>query len=458
MKDYLNQHGMKILMLLVLFVASVMGIMDPAAATMGGMVVLDTEPATIKELAAAVKKAMDEYGVNLRKTQDIADNALAECKKLGGTIESKTADALKEAGENGKKLGDQLKELQDRLLEVEQKGARRPGGGDAPKSMFQLISDSEEFKACLKQGDNAKNMDAIKIGSFHKAPILNATLNNDQPLVAAQRLPGIIVEPNQPLTMRSLIPSGRATSNYIEYAKENVFTNSAAPQGSGSSPTETEGQAKAESGITFTLTGAAVITLAHWIPASRQVLQDAAMLSSYVEGRLIYGLKQEEDDEILNGTGTNGTLNGLVNNATAYNRGASSDTQLDTLLKALLQVSLSYYDASGFVLNPIDWTNIMLLKDTQGRYLFGDPQGTTAPRVWGKTVLPTTQLAAGKFMAGAFNLAAQIWDKEDASVRVAEQHSDFFVKNMVAILAEERLALTIYRPLSFVYGNISHTA
>lgn len=412
----------------------------------------------MKELNVALKKAFDEYGVNLRKTQEVADNALAECKKLGGTIEAKTADALKEVGENGKKLGDQVKALQDRLLEVEQKGSRKIGGDDRPRSLGEIIINSDEFKAAVKLGERAKGMDPVTIGSFHKAPILNATLNNDQPLVAAQRLAGIIVEPEQPLTMRSLIPSGRANSNYIEYAKENVYTNNAAPQGAGSSPAETEGQAKAESGITFTLTGVGVITLAHWIPASRQVLQDASMLQTYVENRLTYGLKQEEDDEILNGTGANGQLSGLITNATAYNRGASSDTILDTLLKAILQVSLSYYEASGHVLNPIDWTAIQLLKDTQGRYIFGNPSGVTAPRIWSKPVLPTTQLAAGKFLTGAFNLAAQIWDKEDATVRVAEQHSDFFVKNMVAILAEERLALTIYRPLSFVYGNISHVA
>jgi len=107
------------------------------------------------------------------------------------------------------------------------------------------------------------------------------------------------------------------------------------------------------------------------------------------------------------------------------------------------------------VLNPIDWVGILLLKDTQGRYLFSDPHGMEAPRVWGKDVVPTQAMTQGQFLAGAFALAAEIFDREDATVRVAEQHADFFVRNMVAILAEERLAIAIYRPAAFVKGSIS---
>ena len=131
-------------------------------------------------------------------------------------------------------------------------------------------------------------------------------------------------------------------------------------------------------------------------------------------------------------------------------------TALDTLLKALLQVSLSNYEASGFVLNPADWFGAMLLKDTTGRYLFSDPQSMVAPRVWAKPVVASQTMPAGKFLAGAFNLGAQIWDREDATIRISENVDDHFIRNMVAILAEERLAFTVYRTTAFVYGNTSH--
>jgi len=273
-------------------------------------------------------------------------------------------------------------------------------------------------------------------------------------LVPSQRVNGIIVPAQRRFTIRDLIPQARTTSNLIEYASESTFTSAAAPQGGGS-PGNAEGELKAESAMTFTLTNAPVITLAHWIPASRQVLADAALLAGHISGRLTYGLKLEEENELLTGTGAAGTLNGLVNQATAFSYGVTNQTAIDTLLKAMLQVSLSNYEASGVILHPTDWTNIMLLKDTTGRYLFADPQNMVADRIWAKPVVSTASMTLGRFLVGAFDLAAQIWDREDATVRVSENVNDHFIRNLVAVLAEERLALTVYRTAALVGGVLS---
>ena len=105
---------------------------------------------------------------------------------------------------------------------------------------------------------------------------------------------------------------------------------------------------------------------------------------------------------------------------------------------------------------PVDWFAAMLLKDTTNRYLFSDPQSMVAPRVWAKPVVPSQTQTQGRFTAGAFNLGAMIWDNEDATVRVSEHHASFFVQGMVAIVAEERTALTVFRTTAFVYGPTSH--
>ena len=109
----------------------------------------------------------------------------------------------------------------------------------------------------------------------------------------------------------------------------------------------------------------------------------------------------------------------------------------------------------GVVVNPVDWTKICLLKDSAGNYIFGDPNSDKTPSVWGKRLVQSLSIAATRFLAGAFQASAQIWDREQANVRIAEQHGDFFIKNMVAILAEERLALTVYRPTGLVRGNFN---
>lgn len=417
----------------------------------------------LKALESAFAAAIEKMNQNVKQAQDAAVAALEESKKLGGTIEGKTNDRLKEIDDQRVKVQEDVVAIRQQIVDLAQKMNTRPGGsGDEYKTIHEMLVESDQFKDSQKRGPSAKSMDPVVVGSFHrhlammtgKTAIFNATLNNDQPLVSAHRVPGIFATPDQRLYVRDLLPSSVTDTNLIEFTSETAFTNNAAPQGSGSSPTETEGQIKAESGITFTLANSPVITIAHWIPASRQVLADAKLLQGHINARLLYGLKLEEEEELLLGTGAAGTLNGLVNQATAYSRGQSNDTMLDTVLKSILQVSLSNYEASGVVMHPVDWFSAMLLKDTLGRYLFSDPQAMVQPRLWAKPVVASMTMTQGKFMTGAFNMGAQIWDREDATIRVSENVNDHFIRNMVAILAEERLAFTVYRPLAFIYGNL----
>lgn len=358
--------------------------------------------------------------------------------KVAGTVASETKQALEVLSRNGEEIG-------KRIDKVEAKLNRKGDGPDAEgESIGSTFVKSDGFKA-LQSGHTKQHRIAVK-------QIVNATGQN-QPLVPAQRLSGIIAEPTRRFTIRDLIPTGRTNSNLIEYTKENVFTNAAAPQYE-ASPERFEAVRKAQSTITFTQATAAVVTLAHFIKASKQVLSDAPALESYINGRLIYGLKLEEEDEVLNGTGASGELSGLWANATDYNRSAdTNDTILDKLRKAITQSQVAEYSPSGFILNPRDWETVELKKDTQLRYLVGDPTALMGPRIWGLPVVVTNSMPAGRFMVGAFDMAAMIWDREDASVQVGFENDDF-TKNLVTILCEERLALTVFRALSLVKGQV----
>jgi HK97 family phage major capsid protein len=124
----------------------------------------------------------------------------------------------------------------------------------------------------------------------------------------------------------------------------------------------------------------------------------------------------------------------------------------------MLQVALTDLQASGIIMNPIDWDRVERLKDADGRYLIGNPQGTTSPTLWGLPVVATQALAVDKFLVGDFAQGAQVFDRWTARVEVATENEDDFVKNMVTILAEERLALAVYRPQAFVYGDFGNVA
>lgn len=413
-----------------------------------------TEDINIKSLHEASEKAFAAMSENIKKVQDVASNALEEVRKEG-TLHAKTNEQLKELGETGNKLSENVKELQTRILEVEQKMVRNPTGADARqgKSIGQIVVESDEYQFASKN-QIKPNMDPVVVGSFHKTNVINASGQN-QPLVPSDRLGGIVSPALRRLTIRNLIPNNSTSSNLVEFASETLFTSNASAQGGATSPVGNgEGELKSESALTFQLNNTPVCLIAHFIPASRQILSDAPMLQGYIDGRLRYGIALKEETDLLTGDGGAGVLNGLINQSTAFTGGATNQTALDTLLKSFLQISLQNLEASGVVMNPIDWTAILLLKDTTGRYLFSDPHSAELPRVWGKDVVATASMTAGKFLAGAFTLAAEIYDRENATVRIAEQHSDFFVRNMVAILAEERLALAVYRSAALVYGDV----
>ena len=389
-----------------------------------------------------IKALAETQGTLLATTKELkswmekANGEIASSKN----VEAETKSAME-------KLSAKAGELTEKCLELERKmSAGSENGQQAAESVGSMLVKSDAFQS-MAQGRS--KFARIEL----KTAIVNATGQN-QPLVADMRVPGIIANPNRVLTIRDVLPTGRTSSNLVQYTRENVFTNSANAQYS--SPAR-ENVTKPESGITFTLANAPVVTLAHFIPVSRQVLDDAPQLESYVNSRLTYGLKLEEEDQLLNGSGTSGNISGILTsgNFTAYNRAATGDTRLDTIRKAITQAALSEYTADTVVINPADWERMELTKASDGQYIMANPMDMAGPRIWGKRVVATNSIASGTFLVGAMSMGAQIWDRMDAAVQISYEDGDNFKKNMATLLAEERLALTVYRPSAFIKGTFA---
>lgn len=360
------------------------------------------------------------------------------------------------AAERFSKTDDRLRGLAAEVLELQQKGA-----GISYNSATFGGRNEHELKELFDRELDGVRRNLVKSAALElprgalqmKAAIVNATGQN-QPLVAADRLSMVIAPKQRRLTLRDLIPVVATDSNLIEYTKETSYTNNASIVYA--SPSY-ENVVKPESAFTFSLMTAAVATLAHWIPASRQVLSDSGMLMEYLDQRLTYGLKLVEQDEILNGDGSAGHLAGLLGQATAYagSGAVSGDQALDTIRRAMGQLEANEYSASAIVLNPVDWQKIELLKTTQGEYVFGDPAKAAQPTLWGVPVVSTNQIAPTRFLVGDMQQAAMLFDREQAFMRVAEQHADFFVRNMIALLVEERLGMAVFRPQALIRGNFN---
>ena len=275
------------------------------------------------------------------------------------------------------KLATEAKSILVRLDDLEKRAAGGLENTDknGAKSIGELFTESEGYKAITA---GAARSGKINVGHLHKDTMINATGQN-QPLVQAHRVPGIITPPTQRLTMRDLFPAIRVTSNLIEYVREASFTNNAGYQA-------TEGAAKPESGLTFEMLFRPVQTLAHWIPISMQLLADAPALQGYINTRLMYGLKLKEEQEILAGTGSGNTISGIITNASIYNTSANAagDTKLDTIHKAGEQLEKTFYPWDFTVMNVADWAEIERTKKDDGGYLFANPQTVNTRILWGR--------------------------------------------------------------------------
>ena len=208
--------------------------------------------------------------------------------------------------------------------------------------------------------------------------------------------------------------------------------------------------------MTFTLHTAPVVTLAHWIPASKQVLSDSNDLASHINGRLMYGLKLKEETQLLSGTGSNHQINGLITQATAWsNESPNITNQLDILRSAIKQAHIAEYRPNFIVLNPQEWFDIEIKKvgTSDDRYVIGNPGSLMGPTLWGLPVVVTNSISAGSFLIGS-SQGAEIKDRQEAIVEVSRENSDNFVKNMVTVLAEERLTMVVYRTEAFITGSL----
>lgn len=393
-----------------------------------------------QEFAKATKE-VKEIGAELTRQSKAGETVTAEIKQ-------KADEALLKQGE----LGQRLKDLEQAFAKsLKNLGGDAANDEDLGNVLRKAYTENESLKHALTDPAHAR-------GKSFNIAISRKALTNTGVTGTALNFPGaqVLAQPLQPLlrrlTVRDLLMPGRTSKSVVFYQRETGFTNNAAPV--------SEGSLKPKSELTFELITEAVRTIAHLMDISLQMLDDVDYIQSYIENRMRYGLKLKEEDQLLNGSGTGQNLEGIYTAATAYSQPAGVDIDptkeqdLDKLRLAMLQVELAEAFTTGIVLHPTSWANIELLKDTQNRYLIANPQNTTTGRVWGRDVVSTQSMTAGRFLVGDFAQHAQILDRQDANIAISFENKDNFERNMATIRVEERLALAIYRPEAFVKGTL----
>jgi len=264
----------------------------------------------------------------------------------------------------------------------------------------------------------------------------------------------------RPLSVRSLFSSGSTGSDTIDYVRMASVTNNAAvvPEARSTEPidgttvTAAIGGLKPQSTFDFERDSTTVKTIAHWIPITKRALSDAKQIQTMIDSFLRYGLEEALEDELLTGDGTGEHFLGLYNTPGIQTQAApgAGEDNFDVLLKARTKVEIGgRATPTAYVMNPLDFQDIELMRDGNNNFYGNGPFSLTSPGVWGLPVVKSEAVQPGTAWVAAWNWAV-IYDREQASVTATDSHADFFVRNLVAILAEMRAAVCNLKPAAFV--------
>lgn len=332
------------------------------------------------------------------------------------------------------------------------------GKGKAPQgTLGNQVLETSDFKAWR---ENIAKSGAVTRAPFGNSPnvsvkLLTGTSNTSAgALVTPDQLgirdPGVFM---RPLTVRDLITVGQTGSDSVEYVRVGTPTNSAAPVAEATATSNGSG-AKPESDLPMSVQTASVKTIAHWVAATRRALADAGQLRTLIDAFLIYGLNEELEDQIIAGNGTGENFTGILETSGTQSQAFDTDL-LTTTRKARTKVRVGgRANPTGYVMHPNDWQTFDLLQDNEARYFFGGPSVLGNPRLWGLPVIESEAMTAGTAVVADWRWAV-LWDREQANIMMSDQHADFFVRNMIAILAELRAAFAILRPTAFVEISLS---
>jgi HK97 family phage major capsid protein len=371
------------------------------------------------------------------------DNAAKEQKSLGTVLE-KTQSKITA-------LQAQTDAIDVKLAERKAAEAPQPGILEvlqANDSVTRLMKDRGGRAVVTLEGKHVRELLGRKT-TITSSAVGVATTG----VLQIDRTPGITLEARQTLTVRDLLSARPTTMQVVDFVKVNTPMAIASPQ--------VEASAKAENAATFTSVSEKVRTIATWIPASKQILDDFTELLGFINSTLPYYVNLAEELQLLSGDNTGENLHGLITQAAAFNTGLLSSTKgwnkIDIIGRAVQQITgAKELDPTFVVLHPNDWWEMRLTKDGFGRYILGDPQTNARPSLFGLDVIYTTSIANSTFLVGSGNpVASEIRDRMEMQIEFSTEHQDFFTKNLVAVRGEKRVVLVVKRPNSYISGSFT---
>lgn len=413
---------------------------------------LREKQAAAKALLEATMRACQDHVVTAATASAPAVTGRAMTDEERGAIqalldEGKTIKARIDRLRSDASMSDAIEQLSAGIAPQSQASPDRPRGGERRLSPGAQFASDPNYRRFIQAGGHRATggwtSPAVEVLDL-RATTFDTTAGSGGPLIIPDTQPGFIPLLQRRLVIADLIAPGSTVGNLIQYMKEKAFTNNAAAVA--------QAGTKPESALVFESATSPVQKIAHWIPVTDEMLEDYAQTQSIIDARLRLGLDIAEEDELLNGNGTPPHLLGLMalpGLSAAQARGA--DTTADAMFKQITAIATSVFvTPDAFVMNPINWQTVQLTKNAAGNYLGSGPWAPAQPAtLWGLPGAITPAIVANTALVGAYRQAAQIFRKSGVRVEASNSHASFFITNLVAIRAEERLALAVYREAAF---------
>lgn len=377
------------------------------------------------DLKAQIKKA--EGDADLRKQiMELGGLDLAQPKAKQDGVKAARGGTLGEQFINAKAFQDWMKAVAP--------------SGRIPEGARGLMSPPVEFRSL--------------IGRFGRKDLITGEADDSAGAFVQTDYTGIY-EPlgRRELTLLDLITRRTTTSDLVHFVRQltQVTQAEVVPEANVttySGATSEESGEKPEGAMTFEPVTEPVKTIAVWVPATKRALSDVAQLRGIIDSELRDDLDEELEEQVANGDGVGENFTGILNTTGILTYAWDTDIFRTARRAKTYLRTTGHVRPSAWVLNPEDWETIELTQDGEDRYYYGGPIANGEPRLWGVPVVESEVIPQGTGLLGDFRKAI-IWDRERANIQISDSHEDFFIRNMIAILAEMRAAFGVIRPTAF---------
>lgn len=319
------------------------------------------------------------------------------------------------------------------------------------RSMGRQVTEGEAWDAYATQGHRTGAPFTIEvrnlIGGF-TAGVYDSGADGWLPVGSPQLHPGSVQRMR--MTVRNLMSVQGTGLRVVPYVRETSQTTNE----SGAAMTS-EGSAKTEVTAEFENYNAVIEKITAWIPVTEEILTDAPTLRGYIDTRLAYMLDYREEAQLLTGNGTTPNLTGLDNVSGIQTNTATTGDFPGTIGASIGKIENVDGEATGVVANPLDyWVGVTQRHANGLDNGFGgtSPSGMPADGniTFGLPCVRSRGRASGYAYVADWRMGATLFDRQQTTIKVGDQHSDYFTRNLLVILAEKRVGVAWHRPNLFV--------